>query len=85
MVKGQAMRRLDQAFEAIWNKLYSLDAQNRDLRDMRYVPEAITSLINKQNLLIAALVEAGILIEKKEDSKEYLQIGDQKYTIRKVK
>jgi hypothetical protein len=52
---------------------------------MRYVPEAITSLTNKQNLLIAALVEAGILVEKKESSKEYLQFGDQKYTIRKVK
>ena len=85
MVKGEAMRRLDQAFEAIWNKLHSLDAENSHLRDMRYVPEAITNLINKQNLLVAALVEAGILIEKKEKSKEYLQFGDQKYTIRKVK
>lgn len=73
------------AFEAIWNKLHSLDAQNANLRDMRYVPEELTCVINRQNLLIAALVEAGILIEKKEDSKKYLQFGKQKYTIRKVK
>lgn len=79
------MRKLDQAFEAIWNKIHWLDAQNANLRDMHYVPEAITSLTNKQNLLIAALVEAGILVEKKEDSKEYLRFGKQKYTIRKVK
>jgi hypothetical protein len=85
VVKGKAMRRLDQAFEAIWNKLHSLDAQNASLRDMRYVPEELTKVINRQYLLIAALVEAGILVEKKEKSKEYLQFGDQKYTIRKVK
>jgi len=79
------MRKLDKRFEAVWNKIHNLDMQNRDLRDMRYVPEAITSLINKQNLLIAALVEAGILMEKEEESKQYLQFGDKKYTIRKVK
>jgi hypothetical protein len=85
MAEGEAMRKLDKRIEAIWNKIHSLDIQNRDLRDMRYVPEAISSLNNKQNLLIAALVEAGILIEKEEESKQYLQFGDQKYTIRKVK
>lgn len=79
------MRKLDRAFEAVWNKIHWLDSQNANLRDMRYVPEAITSLINTQNLLIATLVEAGILIEKKKDSKEYLQFGDQEYIIRKVK
>ena len=79
------MRKLDQAFEAIWTKIHWLDSQNSNLRDMRYVPEAINSINNKQNLLIAALVEAGILIEKEENLKEYIQFGEQKYTIRKVK
>ena len=79
------MRKVDKRIEAIWNKIHNLDMQNKDLRDMRYVPEAINSISNKQNLLIAALVEAGILIEKEEESKQYLQFGDQKYTIRKVK
>jgi hypothetical protein len=85
MAKGEAMRKVDKRIEAIWNKIHNLDMQNKDLRDMRYVPEAINSISNKQNLLIAALVEAGILIEKEEESKQYLQFGDQKYTIRKVK
>ena len=79
------MRKLDKRIEAIWNKIHSLDIQNRDLRDMRYVPEAINNINNKQNLIIAALVEAGILIEKEENLKEYIQFGNQKYTIRKVK
>lgn len=79
------MRRLDRAFEEIWSRIHSLEMYKSDLRDMRYVPEAINSINSKQNLLIAALVEAGILIEKEEESKQYLQFGDQKYTIRKVK
>lgn len=35
--------------------------------------------------MIALLIEAGILVEKKENSAAYVEFGNQKYTIRKVK
>jgi predicted XRE-type DNA-binding protein len=79
------MRKLDKKFNAVWNQINDLKTQQHQLRDMQYVPEALNKLFNTQNLLIAALVEAGILIEKEDNAKKYLQLGNKNYTIRKVK
>lgn len=93
------MRKLDQAFEAVWNELHRLHMDKMSVSDstgyfssvdflrknIRGIEDALKDAINTQYLLIASLVEAGILIEKKEHAKEYLEIGDKQYTIRKVK
>ena len=86
------MSRLDDKFAAVWkrineieiSKLYEPSVGSLDRR-VNHLENKLWSVTNDQNLLIAALVEAGILIEKEEESKQYLQFGDQKYTIRKVK
>lgn len=55
------------------------------MTDLTHVEDALNKLFNTQNLLIATLVEAGILIEKEGNAKKYLQLGNKNYTIRKVK
>ena len=79
------MSRLDARFEAVWRRINDMELDKLYQPNARSLEPVVRNLVNTQNLLIAALVEAGILVEKKENSKEYLQIGDQKYTIRKVK
>jgi hypothetical protein len=85
MAQGEAMSRLDARFEAVWRRINDMELDKLYQPNARSLEPVVRNLVNTQNLLIAALVEAGILVEKKENSKEYLQIGDQKYTIRKVK
>ena len=56
------------------------------LRDnIRGIEKALQNTMKTQDLLVAALVEAGILVEKSKESKQYLEIDNKQYTIRKVK
>jgi hypothetical protein len=85
MAKGEAMRKTEEQFKAVWRRINDMELDKLYQPNARSLEPVVRSLVNNQNLLIAALVEAGILIEKNEESKQYLQFGDQKYTIRKVK
>lgn len=79
------MRKTDEQFAAVWKRISDLELSKLYEPSVRSLEPVVRNVVNNQNLLIAALVEAGILIEKNEESKQYLQFGDQKYTIRKVK
>ena len=79
------MRKTEEQFKAVWRRINDMELDKLYQPNARSLEPVVRSLVNNQNLLIAALVEAGILIEKNEESKQYLQFGDQKYTIRKVK
>lgn len=79
------MRKTDAQFSAVWKRLCDLELNKLYEPTARTLERAVVGVVDNQNLLIAALVEAGILVEKKEDAKQYLQFGDKKYTIRKVK
>ena len=86
------MRKTNDQFAAVWkrineieiSKLYEPSVGSLDRR-VNHLENKLWSVTNDQNLLVAALVEAGILIEKTKDSKEYLEIDNKQYTIRKVK
>ena len=86
------MSRRDDQFAAVWKRINDIEIKNLYEpsvggldRRVNQLENKLWSVTNDQNLLIAALVEAGVLIKKEEESKPYLQFGDQKYTIRKVK
>lgn len=77
---------LDSRFQSIWDSITALrmDLSSQSI-DVSFTDRNVKHIISTQNLLIAALVEAGILVDKKENSKEYFQISGKEYTIRKVK
>ena len=84
------MNKLDARFDSIWRAVHSLQvdkvsSSSTEFITSRYVTEVINDLVNTQNLLIGALVEAGILVEKNKDTKQHLELRGIQYTIRKVK
>ena len=91
------MRRknLERRFDALWEELCRLQRDKvsvnsvssvQFLRDnIRGIESALKNTIDTQNRLIATLIEAGVLAERKESSNEYVQFNDKQYTIRKVK
>jgi len=97
MVEGEAMRKkdLEKRFDTIWNELCKLQMDKvsvnstssaQFLRDnIRGIEVALRKAIDEQGRLVATLIEAGILAERKEGSMEYVQFEDKQYTIRKVK
>jgi len=90
MVKGEAMKKLDRRFDAVWRELNRLQmdkvsSSSTTLVNSDYVVNTMRDIINTQKLLIGALVESGILVEKDEDTKKCLELKGTKYIIRKVK
>ena len=86
---------LEQRFDAVWEELNRLHMDKVSVNsvssfdflraNIRGIESALKNTIDMQNRLVATLIEAGILVEKKESSKDYLQFNDKQYTIRKVK
>jgi hypothetical protein len=90
MAKGEAMSKLDARFDSVWRELNRLQmdkvsSSSVTLVNSEYVVNTMGEIINTQRLLIGALVEAGILVEKNQDTKQYLELRGIQYSIRKVK
>ena len=89
------MKKLDARFDSVWDAINNLQMNKvsvngshtmQFLRDnIRGIEKALQDTMNTQSLLVAALVEAGILVEKTKESRQYLEIDNKQYTIRKVK
>ena len=84
------MRKLDARFDSVWRELNRLQmdkvsSSSVTLVNSEYVVNTMREIINTQRLLIGALVEAGILVEKNQDTKQYLELRGIQYSIRKVK
>ena len=89
------MSKLDARFESVWDAINNLQMNKvsvngshtmQFLRDnIRGIEKALQDTMNAQSLLVAALVEAGILVEKTKESRQYLEIDNKQYSIRKVK
>ena len=84
------MSKLDARFDSVWRELNRLQmdkvsSSSVTLVNSEYVVNTMGEIINTQRLLIGALVEAGILVEKNQDTKQYLELRGIQYSIRKVK
>lgn len=89
------MNKLDARFESVWDAINNLQMNKvsvngshtmQFLRDnIRGIEKALQDTMNAQSLLVVALVEAGILVEKTKESRQYLEIDNKQYSIRKVK
>jgi hypothetical protein len=81
VVEGEAMKKLDAKFNAVWNRIHDIQISNsnyvsrREIEDTRYQIAELTQV----------LIEAGILVEPTDIGPKVHQVSGTPYVVRKVK
>jgi hypothetical protein len=81
MAKGEAMRKLDKRFDALWTRIHDIQISNSyyvSRRDFEGTLHRIAELTD-------VLIEAGILIEPTDLGPKVHQVSGKPYVVRKVK
>jgi hypothetical protein len=81
VVEGEAMKKLDARFDALWTRIHDIQISNSYYVNRREL-EGIRSQIAE---LTDVLIEAGILIEPTDIGPKVHQVSGTPYVVRKVK
>jgi hypothetical protein len=81
MAKGEAMRKLDRRFNAVWNRIHEIQISQSNYVSQGQVDHLTYQITNLKKMLITA----GILIESTELEPTVYPVDGKLYAVRKVK
>jgi hypothetical protein len=81
VAKGEAMKKLDAKFNAVWNRIHDIQISQSNYVSQHQLEDARRQIAE----LTEVLIEAGILVEPADIGPKVHQVSGTPYVVRKVK